>query len=97
MTNLKIPTRLSIKTKRDQTREEEVINSVSHGIGLLAAIAGTPILVTHAIQHGEAGYIVGTAIFTLTVILLYLASTIYHVLPPTPLKNIFGVIDHPGG
>jgi hemolysin III len=81
-------------SKREQSRNEEIINSGSHGIGLLAAIAGTPMLIIHAVHNGEVGYIVGTSIFTATTILLYLASTIYHVLPQTPLKNLFGVIDY---
>jgi hemolysin III len=85
---------MSDTSKREQSRNEEIINSLSHGIGLLAAIAGTPILIIHAVHYGEVGYIVGTSIFTATVILLYLASTIYHVLPQTPLKILFGVIDH---
>ena len=85
---------VSDTSKREQSRKEEIINSASHGIGLLAAIAGTPVLIIHAVHHGQAGYIVGTSIFALTTILLYLASTIFHVLPQTPLKSIFGVIDH---
>jgi hemolysin III len=85
---------VSGNSKREQTRSEEIINSGSHGIGLLAAIVGTPILIVHAVRHGEVGYIVGTSIFASTTILLYLASTIYHFLPQTPLKNVFRIIDH---
>jgi len=85
---------LSGTSKRDQSRNEELINSISHGIGLFAAIVGTPILIVHAAHHGELGYLVGSSIFAVTMILLYLASTIYHVLPQTPLKNLFCVIDH---
>ena len=80
---------------REQSRREELTNSISHGIGLLAAIFGTPILIVHAVRHGEAGYLVGTSIFTATMILLYLASTLYHGLPhKSPLKKPFRVIDH---
>src|SRR5271169_3635700 len=81
-------------SKREQSRKEEIINSISHGIGLFAAIVGTPILITHAAHHGEVGYLVGSSIFAATMILLYLASTLYHALPQTPLKNLFCVIDH---
>jgi hemolysin III len=94
MKNLNKENILSGTSKRDQTRKEEIINSVSHGIGLLAAIAGTPVLMIHAAQHGEVGYIVGTSIFASTMILLYLSSTIYHFLPQTALKNLFRIIDH---
>ena len=81
-------------SKREQSRKEEVINSISHGIGLFAAIVGTPMLIMHATHHGEVGYIVGSSVFAATMILLYLASTLYHALPQTPLKNLFCVIDH---
>lgn len=82
------------KAKREQSRKEEAINSISHGIGLFAAIAGTPILIVHAAHYGNVGYIVGSSIFATTMILLYLASTLYHAWPQTPLKNHFCVIDH---
>ncbi len=83
-----------VTTRREQSRKEEIANSTCHGIGLLAAIIGTPFLIVHAARHGETGYIVGTSIFASTMILLYLASGLYHALKPTPLKNIFRVIDH---
>jgi hemolysin III len=79
---------------REQTRQEEYANSTCHGIGFLAAIVGTPFLIVHAARHGEVGYIVGSSIFASTMILLYLASALYHALKPTPLKNIFRVVDH---
>ncbi len=79
---------------REQTRQEEFANSTCHGIGLIAAIVGTPFLILHAVHHGEVGYIVGTSIFAATMILLYLASALFHALRPSPLKNIFRVVDH---
>lgn len=86
---------LQATNKREQSRSEEVANSSIHGIGLLAAIAGTPILIVHAAGHGEAGYIVGSSIFAATMILLYLASTIYHaLLYEARFKKLFMLIDH---
>ena len=83
------------KHTREQSRLEEIINSSSHGIGLLAAIIGTPLLLVHAARHGETGYIVGSSIFAATMILLYLSSTLYHALhPDSPFKKTFRVIDH---
>lgn len=80
--------------EREQSRGEEIANTTSHAIGLIAAIAGTPPLIIHAMKHGETGYLVGSAIFTATMILLYAASTFYHALQPSRLKRIFRVIDH---
>jgi len=78
---------------RLQTLGEEVANSVSHGIGFLAAVAVTPFLVVAAIPHG-AGSIVGVSIFAATMAALYLASTLYHALPSTRAKRVFRVLDH---
>ena len=85
--SLKAPT-------RQQTRGEEIANSVSHGIALIAAFAATPYLVVHAVQGGNSGYIVGVSIFAASMILLYLASTIYHSLPHGKSKRVFQVIEH---
>ncbi len=80
--------------ERKQSHSEEVANSISHAIGLLAAIAGTPLLIVHALQHDDTGYLVGCSIFAATMILLYLASTLYHALYHSSLKRMFQVIDH---
>ncbi len=78
---------------RLQTLGEEVANSVSHGIGFLAAVAVTPLLVLAAIPHG-AGSIVGVSIFGASMAALYLASTLYHALPGARVKRVFRVLDH---
>lgn len=79
---------------RDQSQGEEIANSISHGFGLIAAIVGTPFLIIHASHHGSTAFIVGTSIFSLTTILLYLASTLYHALPISRAKRIFQIIEH---
>ncbi len=78
---------------RLQTHGEEIANSVSHGIGFLAAVAVTPLLVVAAIPHG-AGSIVGVSIFAVTMAALYLTSTLYHALPRARAKRVFRVLDH---
>jgi len=80
--------------KREQSLAEEIANSISHGIGLVAAIAGTPFLVMNAARHGDDGFIVGTSVFCATMIFLYLASTLYHALPLGKAKGVFRIIEH---
>ncbi|MBZ0094072.1 MAG: hemolysin III family protein [Sulfuricella sp.] len=80
--------------KREQSHAEEIANSISHSIGLVTALVGTPFLIMHAARHGDAGFIVGTSVFSATVIFLYLASTLYHALPMGKAKGIFRVIEH---
>lgn len=80
-------------THRAQTLGEEIANSVSHGVALLAALVGAPVLLYTASKLGTAN-IVGAALYTATMVLLYLTSTLYHALPPGRTKRIFGKLDH---
>jgi len=79
--------------KWTQSWGEELANSVSHGIGLVAALIGAPILILAAFDHGS-GFFVGTIVFTVTMLLLYLASTLYHAWPQTRAKHILQLLDH---
>ncbi len=78
---------------RLQSVGEEIANSVSHGVGFVAALAVTPFLVLAAVPHG-AGSIVGVSVFAATMATLYLASTLYHALPRARAKRVFRVLDH---
>ena len=73
---------------------EEIANSVSHGVGLLAAVAAAPVLVFSAVHSGGAARIVGASVFAVTMVLLYLTSTLYHALPKNRAKRVFQVLDH---
>ena len=73
---------------------EEIANAVSHGVGCLAALAATPFLVLAAARRGGAEAIVGASVFAGTVVVLYLASTLYHALPRNRAKRVLRVIDH---
>src|SRR6266446_4141310 len=77
-----------------QSAGEEVANGISHGIGLVGAIIGTPILLLAAFHHGSIPFIVGTIIFTATMLLVYLASTLYHGWPHTHTKSLLQLLDH---
>jgi len=80
--------------RREQTKGEEIANSISHGIGLVIALLGAPFMILHAIQHDSAKFLVGTCIFSATMIFLYLASTLYHALPKGKAKRVFQSIEH---
>jgi hemolysin III len=86
--------RETVSAARAQTRGEELANSISHGIGLLVTLAGTPPLILHAVRHGEARTIVGVSIFAATMVMLYLGSTLYHALPAGRAKRVFRVLEH---
>lgn len=80
--------------EREQSQGEEIANSISHGIGLVAALVATPFLIMHAVQHGDTGFIVGASLFAATMVMLYLASTLYHALPQGKAKSVFKIIEH---
>ncbi|MGB5856706.1 MAG: hemolysin III family protein [Oceanisphaera sp.] len=79
---------------RAQTKAEETANTLSHGLGLLAALVGAPFLVYRATQIGDAFFVTGASLFAATIIFLYLTSSIYHFLPVGKAKHAFRVLEH---
>jgi hemolysin III len=79
---------------RVQSRGEEIANGVSHGLGLVAAIAAIPVLVVAAARGGGAAEVTGAAVFGASMVLLYLASTLYHGAPPGRAKEMLRRFDH---
>src|SRR5436190_16501524 len=77
-----------------QSRGEELANTISHGIGLVAALIATPVLLLAARKAGSAGFFVGTIMFVVTMLVLYLGSTLYHAWPQTRAKCVLQVLDH---
>jgi len=73
---------------------EEAANSISHGLGLVLTILALPILVIEAKRGGNVPFIVGVCIFGATMVLLYLASTLYHSLTHEAGKSICRLFDH---
>jgi hemolysin III len=79
--------------QRPQSLGEEIANSVSHGVALLAAIVAVPFLLTPA-RHLAVINVVAAAVFAVTMVLLYLASAVYHALPAGRAKRVFQKLDH---
>jgi len=79
---------------RTQSSAEEVANSVSHGVGLIMAIAGAPFLIARAIRPDGAAMVIAMSLFASCMIVLYLASTLYHALPHGKAKRTFRTIEH---
>lgn len=80
--------------KWTQSTGEELANSISHGIGLVGALIGTPVLLLAAFHHGSISFLIGTIVFTVTMLLLYLGSTLYHAWPRTRAKSVLQLLDH---
>jgi hemolysin III len=80
--------------QRGQTRGEEIANSITHGVALAASLLALPALVGVALARNDASQVVGAAVFGITLVLLYAASTLYHALPVSRAKRVFRVLDH---
>jgi len=85
-------------TKKRYSVGEEIANSITHGVGAALSIAGLVLLIIQAARFAppphKVAYIVGFVIFGVSLIVLYLASTLYHALTNPLAKKVFGVFDH---
>jgi hemolysin III len=79
-----------------QSRDEELMNSITHGLGLVLSIAGLSALVTLAGNIGTTRYTVGCGVYGASLVILYAASTLYHSWPAGELKRVFHLLDHIG-
>ncbi len=80
--------------ERPQSTAEEIANSLSHGLGLIAALAAAPILIVATARQGNAANIVGACVFAVTMVMLYLSSAVYHATPPSRAKRLYEKLDY---
>ena len=83
-----------IKVVRPQTRGEEIANTISHGMGALLAMAGAVPLIVKAALSSSAQAVVGVSLYAASLILLYVASTVYHGVTAPAAKRRLRVVDH---
>jgi hemolysin III len=83
-----------LKEVAGQTRLEEILNSVSHGLGALLSIAALVLMVVFSAITGKTMTLVSCSIYGVTLITLYLASTCYHFARDPALKKKLKVLDH---
>lgn len=81
--------------KAEYSVAEEVANSISHGLGMIFGIVGLVLLLNQAIDAGADGLsITSLSIYGSSMILLYLASTLYHAIPFERAKRALKTFDH---
>jgi hemolysin III len=73
---------------------EEMANGITHGIGVVLAIAALGILTAFASIYGSAWHVVSVSIYAATLVILYTASTLYHSIQKPRAKRILQVLDH---
>lgn len=79
---------------REYTVGEEIANSISHGIGIVLALAALPFLAVRAAAHPEGTYLVAALVYAYSMLLEYTMSTLYHAIAVDKAKKIFKVLDH---
>ncbi|HLL57918.1 MAG TPA: hemolysin III family protein [Rubrobacteraceae bacterium] len=73
---------------------EEIANSVTHGLGLLASLIGAVVLVSLSVERGESWHVVSAVVYGVTLVSLYAASTLYHAFKGTGARDVLRVLDH---
>ena len=74
--------------------KEEVLNATTHGIGAFFAVIGLAFLLVTAYHSNNIWQLISFFIYGMSLVLLYLASTLYHSFSSERLKYIFKIIDH---
>ena len=80
----------------NQTFGEEIANSVTHGVGLIASIVGLVFLILRAVIYGNIYSVISGAIYGASLIILYFSSTFYHAIGNKNIlaKKVFRAFDH---
>jgi hemolysin III len=68
-------------------------NAITHGIGAVFAVAGAVYLIA-ASTRGTVWLVVSCSVFSGTLVLVYICSTLYHSLVRTRARHVLQVLDH---
>ena len=85
---------MTVRPAPEYSRREELANVLTHLVGVGFSIAALCVLVAYARANGDAYHIVSVSIFGTTLILLYLTSTIYHIVREPSLKHALRTVAH---
>lgn len=73
---------------------EELASALTHGLGATAALAGGAVLITLAALYGDGWQLSAAIVFGITLLLLYVASTLYHAIQHPVTKGRLKIFDH---
>lgn len=76
------------------TLSEELLNSISHGIGAGLSVAALVLCIVRAAYQSTAAGVVGASIYGATLVILYCMSTLYHAITNQTARRVFRVFDH---
>ncbi|RPA57039.1 hemolysin III family protein [Aerococcus agrisoli] len=93
-TNTHSKERINLPYPKSYYITNEVLNSITHGIGFILSIVATVFLIRKGLANENPLEIVSYIIYGLSMCMLYLASTLYHSLSFTKASGILKIIDH---
>ncbi|HWS27606.1 MAG TPA: hemolysin III family protein [Xanthomonadales bacterium] len=73
---------------------EELLNALTHGAGALVALAGAAVLITLASIYADRWAVIGASVYGASLLLLYVASTLYHAVSHVKIKARLKIFDH---
>lgn len=76
------------------TKREEIANAITHGIGALLSIAALTLLIVYSSLYGTAWHVVSFTVYGVSMLLLYISSTMVHSFPAGKAKDFFEILDH---
>ncbi len=74
--------------------KEELMNSITHGLGAVLGVAGTAVAIVWAALYGDAYSVVAASVYGAMLIILYTMSTLYHAFTNETAKKVFRIFDH---
>jgi hemolysin III len=80
--------------KREQTAEEELANSLTHGFGILFSVVAISLMITFSVINGSSLHVLSSAFFGSAFLLMYTFSTLYHAIQHKKTKALLRVFDH---
>lgn len=76
------------------TKGEEIANAVTHGVGAVLSIVGSIFLILKSLKTSSNYAITGVLVYCISLIILYLGSTLYHSIPGKLAKRVLRILDH---
>ncbi|MHC5251992.1 PAQR family membrane homeostasis protein TrhA [Listeria kieliensis] len=74
--------------------KEELANSITHGIGFLLSIPAFIFLILYSVSKNDPLYLTSFLIYGISLMLLYLCSTLLHSFKPSKVRRFFNILDH---
>ena len=80
--------------KREQTRKEEIVNAISHGVGILFCLIAMPFLLIDSFNENQLSIFISVLAFGIGMLLVYTFSTLFHAAKNPKVKDILQIGDH---